>query len=207
MFHLMPKDEGFFDIFDRTAANLHEGAVLLKAMMDSDLRDVGERAKQIHNVEHQGDELVKEAMEKLDRSFIAPFDREEIHELVHRLDDALDLLDNAAARIALYKIKAPTDDARALADVLLRCTVILSEVIPLLRNIKRPQLMRTKCLEVKKLEAEGDRIEAHALATLFEGHDPIEVIKWKDIYNDLETATDKCQDVAIVIESILIRHA
>jgi len=203
----MPKDEGFFDIFDRTAANLHEGAVLLKAMMDSDLRDVGERAKQIHNVEHQGDELVKEAMEKLDRSFIAPFDREEIHELVHRLDDALDLLDNAAARIALYKIKAPTDDARALADVLLRCTVILSEVIPLLRNIKRPQLMRTKCLEVKKLEAEGDRIEAHALATLFEGHDPIEVIKWKDIYNDLETATDKCQDVAIVIESILIRHA
>ena len=188
MFSLMPKDQGFFDLFDRAAANLLEGGRLLKALTD-DYVDVAEKAKQIHNVEHAGDDLTREAIVLLDRTFIAPFDREEIHELVCRIDDVLDALDGAVHKMVLYRVKSPTADCRALAD------------------IKRPQAILAQCLELSTLESEGDRIEAHGIAALFDNAtDPIEVIKWKDIYGDLETATDRCQDVGNVIQSIIIRH-
>ena len=206
MFSLMPKDQGFFDLFDRAAANLLEGGRLLKALTD-DYVDVAEKAKQIHNVEHAGDDLTREAIVLLDRTFIAPFDREEIHELVCRIDDVLDALDGAVHKMVLYRVKSPTADCRALADVIFRATKAVNEAVPLLRDIKRPQAILAQCLELSTLESEGDRIEAHGIAALFDNAtDPIEVIKWKDIYGDLETATDRCQDVGNVIQSIIIRH-
>jgi predicted phosphate transport protein (TIGR00153 family) len=206
VFNLMPKDEGFFDLFDRAAANTVEGARLLKALTE-DYTDVAEKAKQIHNVEHAGDHLTREAIVLLDRTFIAPFDREEIHELVCRIDDVLDALDGAVHKMVLYRVKSPTTDCRALADVIHRAALVMNEAIPLLRDIKKPQAILAKCLELSQLESEGDRIEAHGIASLFEHEkDPMEVIKWKDIYGDLETATDRCQDVGNVISSIIIRH-
>ena len=102
---------------------------------------------------------------------------------------------------------APTADARALGKVIIKCTELLKEIMPMLRNLKQPQLVMNRCLEVHSQEAEADRIEQHGLAKLFEKSDPIEVIKWKDIYSDLETATDRCEDVANVIESIVLRHS
>lgn len=202
----MPKDEGFFDLFDRAAANAVEGARLLKALTE-DYTDVAEKAKQIHNVEHAGDHLTREAIVLLDRTFIAPFDREEIHELVCRIDDVLDAFDGAVHKLVLYRVTSVTKDAKALADVIHKAALAINEAVPLLRNIKRPQVILNKCLELETLESEGDRIEAHAIASLFENEkNAIEVIKWKDIYGDLETATDRCQDVGNVLQSILIRH-
>jgi hypothetical protein len=202
----MPKDEEFFDFFERAAANLYEAAVLLDRFM-TDYTDLENRARQIHNAEHSGDNFTREAMEKLNRSFVTPFDREDIHELVCRLDDALDQMDAAVARMVLYRVPAPTEDARALAKILIKATEILKEVMPQLRTMKQPQVILNRCLEIHAQEAEADRIEQHAIAKLFQTAEPIEVIKWKDIYEDLETATDRCEDVANVIEQIVLRHS
>jgi len=204
---LLPQDEGFFDLFERAAGNLLEGANQLDRLF-GDYSDLPQKAKQINNTEHAGDHLTREAIEKLNRTFLAPFDREEIHELVCRMDDVLDHLDEAVNRMVLYRVTAPTDDAKALGKVLVKCATLICEMMPLLRNLKQPQQLLNKCLEVQKQESEGDRIEQHGLAMLFESvTDPIEIIKWKDIYGDLESATDSCQDVANVIESIVIRHS
>ncbi len=207
MVRLLPQDEGFFDLFERAADNLQEAGRLLDAFL-TDFTDLPNKAKQINNVEHAGDHLTREAIEKLNRTFLAPFDREEIHELVCRMDDVLDHIDEATSRLVLYRVKAPTDDARALGKVLLKATALIRELMPLLRNLKKPQLILNTCLQIQQQESEGDRIEQHGLAALFdEKTDAIEIIKWKDIYGDLEKATDSCSDVANVVESIVIRHS
>jgi predicted phosphate transport protein (TIGR00153 family) len=207
MFRLMPKDEGFFDLFEHIGATLAEGARLLDEFMTS-YTDITDRASQIHNVEHSGDHLTREAIAKLNRTFITPFDRDSIHDLVGRLDDVLDRIDEAADRMVVYRIPQPTQDARAMARVLVKAAGVIQETLPLLRNMKEKQIILNRCLDLHALESEGDRIERHALATLFEGKlDATDIIKWKDIYADLEEATDRVADVANVIESIVIRHA
>jgi hypothetical protein len=207
MVRLLPQDEGFFDLFERSADNLREGARLVDLFLN-DFTDVANKAKQINNVEHAGDHLTREAIEKLNRTFLAPFDREEIHELVCRMDDVLDRMDEAVARMVLYRVAKPTEDCKALGKVLVASTELIHELMPLLRNLKQPQLILNKCLQIQQQESEGDRIEQHALAGLFETtKDPIEIIKWKDIVGDFELATDSCSDVANVVESIVIRHS
>ena len=207
MVRLLPQDEGFFDLFERAADNLQEAAKLVDAFLN-DYTDLPNKAKQINNVEHAGDHLTREAIEKLNRTFLAPFDREEIHELVCRMDDVLDHMDEAVSRMVLYRVGKPTDDCRALGKVLVNATTLIRELMPLLRNLKQPQLIQNKCLQIQQAESEGDRIEQHALAALFEQKtEALDVIKWKDIYGDLEAATDSCQDVANVVDSIVIRHA
>ena len=207
MVRLLPQDEGFFDLFERAAGNLLEGATQLDRLF-SDYTDVPDKAKQINNTEHAGDHLTREAIEKLNRTFLAPFDREEIHELVCRMDDVLDEIDEAVSRMMLYRVKAPTDDAKALGKVLVKCATLIHEMMPLLRNLKQPQQLLNKCLEVQKQESEGDRIEQHGLAALFDNKtDAIDVIKWKDIYEEIESATDRCEDVANVLDSIVLKNA
>lgn len=207
MVRLLPQDEGFFDLFERAADNLKEAGRLLDLFLN-DFSDVANKAKQINNVEHAGDHLTREAIEKLNRTFLAPFDREEIHELVCRMDDVLDHLDEAVNRMVLYRVAAPTEDAKALGKVLRASTDLIHELMPLLRNLRQPQVLLNKCLQIQQQESEGDRIEQHGLAALFDTkQDAVEIIKWKDIYGDLEKATDACSDVANVVESIVIRHS
>ncbi len=207
MVRLLPQDEGFFDLFERAADNLQEAGRLLDQFL-TDFTDVANKARQINNVEHAGDHLTREAIEKLNRTFLAPFDREEIHALVCRMDDVLDHIDEAASRLVLYRVDKPTEDARALGKVLRKSTSLIRELMPLLRNLKQPQLVLNKCLQIQQQESEGDRIEQHGLAALFDNKmDAVEIIKWKDIYGDLEKATDSCSDVANVVESIVIRHS
>lgn len=203
---LMPRDEGFFDLFEHVARTLVEAAQRLDEFMVS-FDDVVNRATQIHNLEHSADHLTREAIEKLHRTFITPFDRDAIHALFCRLDDVLDRIDEAADRMVVYRIPEPTQDARLLAKVLLKAATAIQETMPLLRNMKQKQVILNKCLDIHTLESEGDRIERHGLAALFEGNEPIDVIKWKDIYSDLEEATDRCADVANVIESIVVSHS
>ena len=207
MFSLIPKEMVFFDLFEEAAKNAHQGALALADLLE-DFRNVPEKVRRIKDIQHAGDKITHTTIEKLNQTFITPLDREDIHELICRIDDILDLIDTAVARMHLYKIDKPTDDAKALAKVLVDATRIITELLPKMRSLKLSSTLLQHCIEIHTKENEGDRIEQHALAALFEnGHDPIFIIKWKDIYEELEAATDRCEDVANVIEGIVLKNA
>ncbi len=207
MFSLIPKEMIFFDLFEEAAKNAHQGAVALVDLLE-DFRNVPEKVKRIKDIEHAGDKITHTTIEKLNQTFITPLDREDIHELICRHDDIIDLIDSAVARMHLYKIDKPTEDAKALARVLVKATHIIIELLPKMRNLKLSSSLLQDCIAIHTQENEGDRIQQHALASLFEnGQDPIYIIKWKDIYEELEAATDRCEDVANVIESIVLKNA
>lgn len=207
MFSLIPKEMIFFDLFEEAAKNAHLGAVALVDLLE-DFRNIPEKVKKIKDIEHAGDKITHTTIEKLNQTFITPLDREDIHELICRQDDIIDLIDSAVARMHLYKIDKPTEDAKALAKVLVKATQIIIELLPKMRNLKLSSSLLQDCIAIHTQENEGDRIQQHALASLFEnGHDPIFIIKWKDIYEELEAATDRCEDVANVIEGIVLKNA
>jgi len=207
MFSLIPKEMVFFDLFEDAAKNAHQGALALVDLLE-DFRSVPEKVRKIKDIEHAGDKITHTTIEKLNQTFITPLDREDIHELICRIDDIIDLIDSAVARMHLYKIDKPTEDAKALARVLVKATQIIIELLPKMRNLKLSSSLLQDCIAIHTQENEGDRIQQHALASLFEnGHDPIFIIKWKDIYEELEAATDRCEDVANVIEGIVLKNA
>lgn len=210
MFNILPKEQVFFDLFEKSAATVHDGAVKMRELMESFDR-LEDRANVIKDVEHEGDRLTHEMIERVNKTFVTPIDREDIHELACRLDDILDYIDTAANRLVLYKLTSPTEDAKALARVLERATGIIKDAIPRLRRLSNKaatDALLQCCVDIHTQENEGDRIERHALAALFEnGHDAFFVIKWKDIYEDLEAATDRCEDVANAMEAIVLKNA
>ncbi len=207
MFSLIPKNDVFFGLFEKAAANVHTAARALLELLER-FDDVAERAKNIKDLEHAGDEITHQTIERLNKSFITPLDREDIHELVCRLDDVIDMIDTAVNRMILYRIKAPSKDSILLAQCLVHQTAVLGELMPMLRDMKHSDAILQKIRSIHTQENEADNIEQHALASLFEtGLDPIEVIKWKDIYQELEMATDRAEDVANVIEGIILKNA
>ena len=161
MLGLLPREKGFFDLFERAAANLRVGTRAMADLLDH-FEDVPAKVEKIKAIEHAGDEITHQAIEKLNKTFLTPLDREDIHELVCRLDDVLDLTDGAASRILLYKIAAPTDAARALAGVLERSSEIIERAMKGLRNIKKADSLLKLCIYLHTLENEGDRIERQA---------------------------------------------
>jgi predicted phosphate transport protein (TIGR00153 family) len=209
MLRLIPREKVFFDLFEKAADNARRGAEEVQALFDR-FDDLPERAKRVKDIEHAGDELTHEMIERLNQTFITPIDREDIHELAVRLDDIVDLMDTAVNRVLLYKIEKPIEDARALARCLVHATKVICEMLPLMRlmSAKNSDVIRTKCHDVHAQENEGDHIEQHALAALFDGaHEPLYVMKWKNIIEELESATDRCEDVANVIEGIVLKNA
>lgn len=207
MFGLIPKERAFFELFEKAAANIHAGAVALSELLEN-FTDVQARAAKIKDIEHIGDQLTHETILRVNRTFITPLDREDIHELVCRLDDILDLIDTAVSRMVLYKVETPTDDAKALGRVLVNATAAVEQAIRSLRNLNKSEEVLRLCVQIHTHENEGDRIEQHALAALFDNyHNPMDVIKWKDIYEELEAATDRCEDVANVLEGIVLKNA
>ena len=207
MFSLKPTEKVFIGLFEQAAGNVHEGAKDLAWLLE-DFREVEERARRIKDIEHAGDKITHTTIEKLNKTFITPLDREDIHELICRLDDILDLIDESVSRMVLYKIGRPTEDAIALGRCVRDATKVILGAVPLLRDMKNGPEVLKQCILIHTLENEADRIEQHALAALFDnGHDAIDVIKWKDIYQDLESATDRCEDVANVLEGIVLKHA
>src|SRR5262245_54741536 len=206
MFDVIPKETVFFDLFEKAAANAHACTEALVVFLDR-FDDLGNRARRVKDLEHVGDELTHETINQLNKTFITPLDREDIHELVCRVDDILDLVDTAVDRIVLFKIEKPIAPAKELAECLARSTALLRDMMPLLRNMKDADVVRQKVREVHRLESEADRIERTALASLFEvGEDPKFIIKWMSIIENLETATDRCEDVANVIEGIVLKN-
>jgi uncharacterized protein len=201
---LIPRDEKFYDIFRDQAENLHAAAQVLAGLFN-DYRDVEKRVAEVKFMEHKGDQLTHSLMMKLNKTFITPIDREDIHALASALDDVLDLVDAAASRLVIYKVKEVTPGAQRLARVISHGTEIIVKAIA---QLPRPQNMLEYCEQLTLLEEEADRIKGECIARLFENStDPIEVIKWKEIYEVLESSTDKCEDVADVLEAVVLKAA
>lgn len=204
---LMPKSDEFFDDFDAQCAVTVEGARMLHALL-SDYRDVATRVQALKDVEHKGDEVTHTAFNRLHKQFITPFDRTQIHSLLSRIDDVLDLTNAAASRLHYYEIESSLPDATELARVLVLCTEKVREVVAALRHIKKPDQILAGCKDIKRLETQADEALRAGLGRLFKsGADPLTVIKWKEIYDFIETATDKCNDVANVIEGVVLEHS
>jgi len=205
---LLPASGGqFFDLFEQHAERTREAASLLAAMLRDGV-DPGHQAELVKAAEHAGDEVTHTVIERLHQTFITPIDRGDIHQLISRMDDVLDLVEASAERIWLYDIKTAEADARELADVLEKAVVEMGHAVRGLRDLKdRPRLL-AHCTEINRLENVGDQLLRRAVARLFrEGNDPIHVIKWKEIYDYLENAIDRCEDVANVIEGVALEYS
>ena len=204
MFRLIPREEKFFEFFDKAANNILDGAKVLVQMTDEQDGDLEKGWKQLEDLEHVGDKITHQIIRKLNRTFITPIDREDIHSLTVALDDVMDLIEAAAARMTLYKIKRPTEEARKLAQLILKSA---EEIVKAVSSLERLDDVMEHCIEINRLENEADDVSREAIADLFDkGHDPIDVIKWKEIYETMETATDRCEDVANIVESVALKN-
>ncbi len=204
---LMPKSDEFFDDFDAQAEVTVRGAKLLHDLFEN-FTDIERKVAAIKQVEHEGDDIAHRAFERLHRQFITPFDRAEIHRLLGRIDDVLDLIDATAERLFLFEVGVVPQAAKDLARLLVPATEKMREAVRLLREIKNPAQILAACREIKTIEGDADALTRTALAALFKsGADTLSIIKWKEIYDLMETATDRCEDVANVIEGVVLEHA
>jgi len=204
MIRLLPRETKFFDLFAELSTCMSEGARLLHSILE-DPRDLEVRVDQMQAIEHRGDKAIHAIMTKLNQSFITPFDREDIHHLASSLDDVLDFMNTAANRLVMYKIAQPTAAAAELAGILVLQSEELARGVSLLE--KNGKVMQ-HCDEVNRLEDVADQVSRKAIGELFEhGKDPIQLIKMKELYELLETATDKAEDAANVLEAIVLKSA
>jgi uncharacterized protein len=204
---LLPRDEKFFDLFTSVASLSVEAAKLQLDLLRSDPLRRPAIVDAIKRLEHEADEITHEVVTRLDRVFITPLDREDIHMLASRLDDVMDLIDGAAHRVEMYHAGAAPPGAVLLADVVVRATQALLVAVQSLEKNKNRTVLDA-CEQVKRLEEEGDTIYHEWVARLFDGSpDPLVVIKWKEIYDTLENTLDHMEDVGNVLESISIKHA
>ena len=204
----LPKETSFFDFFEQHAELTVEGTKEFLSLVTTGA-NIDAKAKRIADIEHETDVITHRCVEALHKTFITPIDRDDIHRLITKMDDIMDFVEAAAERIALYEITTMTAEVRDLADVLVRASEQVVLAARGLRNLKDPQTILKLCVDINRLENEGDQILRRAVAKLFKesAGDPINVIKWKEIYENLESATDRCEDVANIIEGVVLEHA
>jgi len=207
VFTLLPRDTSFFDLFDQLAGKVLDAARALEEMLERWDR-LEARVREMKDLEHECDAITHRTFDKLNLTFITPLEREDIHELASRLDDIVDHIDSTASRLVIYGVKKPTDEAKLLAQVLTRTCIEVQKAVAGLRNLKDPALLSRISVEINRLENESDDILRLALRRLFERQngDVLEVIKLKEIYEKLESAVDRCEDVANVIQAVVLRH-
>lgn len=205
MFRLLPKDEKYFDLFNSLAALVTETARELEKLF----ADFGNRARyadRIKDLEHKCDDLTHDIVKRLNQTFITPIDREDIHALATGLDDVVDAIDYTARRVILYRVEHPTPHSIKMTDVLVRLVVKLEEAVRALEH--RDEAVLRACVVIHTLESEGDSYHHEAVDKLFtEEKDAVVIIKMKEIYEKMERAIDKCEDVANVLESIYLKNA
>jgi len=207
MFGLIPKDEKFFEMFEVMSKIILEGAELLREMMDN-FDEAKLIQKKIKEVEHKGDSQTHEIIKKLNQSFITPFDREDIYALASGLDNIIDLIDSSAQHIIMYNVDAPTPAAKELGFIILKACQNVAAAVASLKNGHQIDQISRYCVEVNSLENEGDNVCRAAISLLFsEEKDPIQLIKWKEIYETLEMAIDKCEDAINILESVVVKNA
>ena len=207
-FNLMPRGDKFFDLFEVSAKNMVKAAHSLKDLIYN-WDCIDQKLEEMNKIEHQGDTITHEIMFQLNRSFITPFDREDIGLLAHSLDDVTDLIQATADTMVLYKVKEPGKRARELADIIVQITAEVENVMPGMRhhNANLEKILNS-CVEINRLENVADKIYRAALTELFEDSTDIaDIIKWREIYEHMESATDMCEDVANVLESVALKHA
>jgi len=207
-FNLMPRGDKFFDLFEVSSKNMVKAAQSLKDLICG-WDCIDQKLEEMDKIEHQGDTITHEIMFQLNRSFITPFDREDIGLLAHSLDDVTDLIQATADTMVLYKVKEPGKRARELADILVQITTEVENVMPSLRhhNANLEKILNS-CVEINRLENVADKIYRTALKELFEDSTDIaDIIKWREIYEHMESATDMCEDVANVLEGVALKHA
>ena len=207
MVRFFPREEKFFDYFNEASEKILAGIKLFKEMMQ-DLSTAAEKTKKIKEVEHEADRITHETISKLHQTFITPIDREFIHSLITRMDDILDLIYAASERVLLFKITTSTAHALSLIDTLERAIIEVTNGVEGLSDLKNSKSVLNTCIEIHSLENEGDMIFRVALSELFNSNfGPTEIIKWKDIYESFEDAIDKCEDVANILEGIVLENA
>ena len=204
MLNILPKDERYFERFTELAIRIHEAAKILGRFFEGSTA-VPAVADQVKRLEHECDEISHEILRGIDRTFITPIDREDIHQLAVRLDDVIDLIDGTVRRLSLFKIDKPTPLSQTLSKLIIQTTGELVEAVSQLRKQKG---VMERCIRIKQLENEGDVVYHDAIASLFAGDLPaIEVIKWKDVYDNMERGIDSCVAVAHVLESVVLKHS
>lgn len=202
---LLPREEEFFDLFTEVANRNKDAAQLLRELFEAPPDRRTPLVEAIKRLEHEADQVTHEVVNRLDRTFVTPLDREDIYELASDLDDVMDAMDGTARRAQIFRLGDAPSGVRRLVEVLQRMVAVLAEAVARLK--KGNDVMRF-CVEAKQLEEEGDAIYHEALGQLFEHEqDAIELIKWKEIYDNLEATLDQAEDVANVVESITIKHA
>ena len=201
---ILPREDNFFKMFTELAENVHAGAKVMVELLEN-FTNVPVQVEVIKGLEHKGDNITHAVMKKLDQTFITPLDREDIHELCSQIDDVLDLIDAAASRLVTYRVERIRPGVVDLARVLHQAT---GEVVAAVKVLGKHNHILDHCIEVNRLENEGDRLSRALIAQLFdEEKDPVQIIKWKEIIEVLETAIDNCEDVANVIESVTLKSA
>lgn len=200
---LIPKDGSFFVMFGHMCSNLIEGAQVLVDIFNN-FQGLNEKVKLIKEIEHRGDDMTHEILTKLNQTFITPFDREDIHRLTSSIDDVLDFINSAGERLVLYKITNPPPAAGVMAKLILEQSEEISKAVSQLKGNKH---VLEHCVEVNRLENEADRVTREAIGSLFEHErDPITLIKIKELLETLEEATDRAEDAADVLESVVLKN-
>jgi len=206
-FSFMPREQRFFDLFEDSAHNVVKAAQCLKQLVDT-WEHVEPCIAEITEIEHRGDSITHEIIALLNRTFITPFDREDITLLAHSLDDIVDFIESTADAMLLYKVSRPGLRAKELADIIVQGAVEVAKAVPMLRNRANFKNILPSCVEVNRMENMADRVYRSALAELFnDTTDLAQVIKWREIYEHMETATDRCEDVANVLEGVVLKHS
>ncbi len=202
----LPRDEKFYDLFEKGAHQVVQGAIQLEELLKN-FDDVQIKTKKIKAIEHEGDVITHDTIENLNRTFITPLDREDIHDLITAIDDVLDYIEACAERLYLFKIEKMTEEAVRICAVLVKAVKELEQAVSNLRRLKDADSILKHCAEIDRLENEGDYLNRAAVAKLFEpNNNPLEVIKWKEIYETMENAIDRCEDVANVLEGIALKN-
>ncbi len=206
-FPFIPREQKFFDLFEGSAQNMVKAAQVLKELVNT-WEDVEKRVGEITDLEHKGDTITHQIMAQLNRTFVTPFDREDIAMLAHTLDDVTDFIHAAADAMLIYKIDRPSQRAKELADIIVQATVEVEKAVCGLRHrAKLPDILE-RCVEINRLENMADRVFRSAQAELFDNTtDMAQVTKWREIYGHMEEATDRCEDVSNVLEGVALKHA
>jgi uncharacterized protein Yka (UPF0111/DUF47 family) len=203
---LIPKDKIFFDLFEKQAGVIKEAAWQLVALTE-DFTDVKQKRHAIELLEHKGDQITHDIYQQLNSTFITPMDPEEISKLASSLDEVLDYIDGATEKMYYYNIEGTDSHMIELAKIIHMSSIEIESAVKAIRSIKDPRYIEERCIEVNRLENLADDVLAQAVTELFKTTDAIAIIKLKDIYEHLETATDNCEDVANVLSDIAIRHS
>jgi hypothetical protein len=204
---LLPRQTNFFDFFERHASLTVEAARELNKL-SRDGADIDDISARIKEIEHQADEVTHTCMETLHKTFITPIDRNDIHRIASKLDDIIDYIDGAARQLALFEITDFPESAREAVIVLFQATEAVERAVKGLRNMRNQTSILGECVRINELENQADRIKASSVARLFrEESNPIVVLKWHEIFQALENVTDACEDVANVIEGIVLENA